>query len=83
MKLSFLPYLLQAMSTWLQRQLVAFGKRLWTDREPLDRNDKPLVPFPRIPTATAPTSSKEQEEEINTLSELSSVALLEEQGRVS
>ena len=71
------------MSTWLQRQLVAFGKRLWTDREPVDRDDKTLVPFPRIPTATAaaPTSSKGQEEEVNTLSELSSVALLEEQGR--
>lgn len=24
----------QAMSTWLQRQIVAFGKRLWTGKEP-------------------------------------------------
>ena len=64
------------MSTWLQKQLVAFGKRLWTDREPIDR-DKIVVPFPKIPT----TSSKEREEEINTLSELSSITLLEEQVR--
>ena len=62
------------MSTWLQKQLVAFGKRLWTDREPIDR-DRMLVPFPKIP------ASKEREEEINTLSELSSVALLEDQER--
>ena len=62
------------MSTWLQKQLVAFGKRLWTDREPIDR-DRMVVPFPKIPA----TSSKEREEEINTLSELSSIAFLEEQ----
>ena len=65
------------MSTWLQKQLVNFGKRLWTDREPIDR-DKIVVPFPKIPT----TSSKEREEEINTLSELSSITLLEEQVRL-
>ena len=65
------------MSTWLQKQLVAFGKRLWTDREPIDR-DKIVVPFPKIPA----TSSKEREEEINTLSELSSITLLEEQVRL-
>ena len=63
----------QAMSTWLQKQLVAFGKRLWTDREPIDR-DRIVVPFPKIPAA-----SKEREEEINTLSELSSITLLEDQ----
>ena len=62
------------MSTWLQKQLVAFGKRLWTDREPIDR-DKIVVPFPKIPAI----SSKEREEEINTLSELSSITLLEDQ----
>jgi len=66
-----------AMSTWLQKQLVAFGKRLWTDREPIDR-DRIFVPFPRIP-AVATAASKEREEEINTLSEFSSVALLEDQ----
>ena len=52
----------QAMSTWLQKQLVAFGKRLWTDREPIDR-DRIFVPFPRIP-AVATAASKEREEEI-------------------
>ena len=66
------------MSTWLQKQLVAFGKRLWTDREPIDR-DKIVVPFPKIPATAAAATSKEREEEINTLSELSSVAILEDQ----
>jgi hypothetical protein len=61
----------QAMSTWLQRQLVAFGKRVWTEREPCSKElKKKVLPFPQIPAVTA-TSMANAEAVDNTLSEVS------------
>ena len=56
---------ISALSSWLRGQIVAFGKRYWTDQEPRDIR-KRVLPFPQIPAVATAAATTD-----NTLSELS------------
>lgn len=47
---------IQALSTWLQKQILCFGQRCWTDREP-GIQSKHLVAFPAIPVPQDPENT--------------------------
>ncbi len=47
-------HFLQALSSWLREQLVAFGKRVWTQREPPAGQLPRLLPAEKATVAPPP-----------------------------
>lgn len=70
-----------AVAAWLRNQIVAFGKRLWTEKEAV----KAVLPFPEIPAKEPQAAARRKRAPapedlgLNTLSEISEALMLEEE----
>ena len=66
-----------AVSAWLRDQIVAFGKRLWTEKDSVSR----VVPFPALPAKVKKKKHTPPLQRDGTLSEISQSVLAEDEDR--